>query len=233
MERLKKPIFKQIEETNDRMADMFGLLKELTTNRTPEKVLVREEANNPISKCVNAISLFKIGKDKSIENNEVIDKNVMEPSKLSVVEPIKSVDKKEGMEDETDDESVRSMKEELTRWETKAEVLVKMPRLTNEKPVGMDIRLSLTSHSYIYPLGIAEDVLIDIDGYVYPVDFVILNTKEDDKKSLILGTPFLTTAKSEIRFDRGIITLKSDKNRINFFKIPEFLCKIKKKPMKT
>nr|GEX57248.1 hypothetical protein [Tanacetum cinerariifolium] len=96
-------------------------------------------------------------------------------------------------------------------------------RLTSKKLIGTDIRLSLASHSYIYPLGIAEDVLVDIAGYVYPVDI-----EEDKNKPFILGTPLLTTTKAEIRFDMGTITLKSGKNKINFFKIPEFPCKVKK-----
>ncbi|GKB71711.1 hypothetical protein Tco_0933123 [Tanacetum coccineum] len=33
-------------------------------------------------------------------------------------------------------------------------------KLTDERPAETDIRLSLASHSYIYPLGIAEDVLV-------------------------------------------------------------------------
>ncbi|GJW28517.1 hypothetical protein Tco_0045392 [Tanacetum coccineum] len=41
-------------------------------------------------------------------------------------------------------------------------------KLTNERPAETDIRLSLARHSYIYPLGIAEDVLVDVAGYVYP-----------------------------------------------------------------
>nr|GEV56400.1 hypothetical protein [Tanacetum cinerariifolium] len=102
-------------------------------------------------------------------------------------------------------------------------------RLTNKNPIGTDIRLSLASYSYIYPLGIAEDVLIDIAGYVYLMDFVILGIEEDKNKPFILRTPFLTTAKAEIRFDNGTITLKSGKNNINFFKILESLCKIKRK----
>ncbi|GKD32529.1 hypothetical protein Tco_1248038 [Tanacetum coccineum] len=71
------------------MAEMFGLLKELTASRTPKKVL-------------------------SIINNEVVDKNEVEPNESDVVEPIEEVDEKEEVEDETDDETVRSVKEELT-----------------------------------------------------------------------------------------------------------------------
>ncbi|GJV56436.1 MAK10-like protein [Tanacetum coccineum] len=42
MERFENTIFKQREEINSRMTEMFRLLKELTTSRTPEKVLIRE-----------------------------------------------------------------------------------------------------------------------------------------------------------------------------------------------
>ncbi|GKC33140.1 MAK10-like protein [Tanacetum coccineum] len=78
-------------------------------------------------------------------------------------------------------------------------------KLTDEKLAEIDIRLSLASHSYIYPLGIAKDVLVDVTRYVYPMDFVILYIKEDEKRPFILGTPFLTTAKAVIKFDKGTI----------------------------
>ncbi|GKB40081.1 hypothetical protein Tco_0885023 [Tanacetum coccineum] len=67
-------------------------------------------------------------KEKSIEGNKVVNKNVIEPSKLDAVEPIESIDRKEEMEDETNDQSARNIKEEHTGRETKAEVLVEMPR---------------------------------------------------------------------------------------------------------
>ncbi|GKC16991.1 hypothetical protein Tco_1013773 [Tanacetum coccineum] len=44
MKRFENAMFKQHKEINGRIAEMFGLLKELTTSRTPEKVLIREEA---------------------------------------------------------------------------------------------------------------------------------------------------------------------------------------------
>nr|GEW85428.1 hypothetical protein [Tanacetum cinerariifolium] len=75
-------------------------------------------------------------------------------------------------------------------------------RLTDERPAETGIRLFLVSHSYIYPLGIAEDVLVDVDGYVYPVDFVILDIKEDENMPFILGISFLATTKPMIKFDK-------------------------------
>ncbi|GKD93485.1 zinc finger, CCHC-type containing protein, partial [Tanacetum coccineum] len=101
-------------------------------------------------------------------------------------------------------------------------------KLTDERPAETDIRLFLASHSYIYPLGIAEDVLVDVVGYVYPVDFVILDIREDEKRPFILGTPFLTTAKAVIKFDKGIKTIRSGKSKISFRRIPESLGKVEK-----
>ncbi|GKA79806.1 MAK10-like protein [Tanacetum coccineum] len=101
-------------------------------------------------------------------------------------------------------------------------------RLTDKSPAKTDNRLSLASHSYIYPIGIADDVLVDVAGYVYPVDFMILDIKEDKKRPFILGTPFLTTAKAVIKFDKGMIALRSGKSKISFHMILETLCRIEK-----
>ncbi|GJZ12953.1 reverse transcriptase domain-containing protein [Tanacetum coccineum] len=85
-------------------------------------------------------------------------------------------------------------------------------KLTDERLVEIDIRLSLASHSYIYPLGIAKDILVDVASYVYPMDFAFLDVKEDEKRPFILGTPFMITAKAMIKFDKGTITLRSRKS---------------------
>ncbi|GJU17957.1 hypothetical protein Tco_1145923 [Tanacetum coccineum] len=53
IERFENTIFKQREEINDRMTEMFRLLKELTTSKTPEKVLIREEAKFPVTKNIS------------------------------------------------------------------------------------------------------------------------------------------------------------------------------------
>nr|GEU51476.1 microtubule-associated protein RP/EB family member 1C-like [Tanacetum cinerariifolium] len=86
-------------------------------------------------------------------------------------------------------------------------------RLTDEKPAETDLKLLLASHSYIYPLGIVEDVLVEIAEHVYLVYFVILDIRENENRPFILGTPFLITAKASIKFDTGTITLKSGKHK--------------------
>nr|GEU78527.1 hypothetical protein [Tanacetum cinerariifolium] len=95
------------------------------------------------------------------------------------------------------------------------------------KTTGTEMEILLTSHSHIYPLGIAE--FVEVAEHVYLIDFVILDIKENKKRPFILGTPFLITAKAMIKFDKGTITLRSRKNKISFNKIPESLCKDEKR----
>ncbi|GJU57136.1 zinc finger, CCHC-type containing protein [Tanacetum coccineum] len=224
MERFEKTIYNPREEINDRMAKMFGPLKELTISRTPEKVLVREEARHPITRNVNAISLVKMEKEKNIKNNEVVDRNIVELSELNAIEPKEIVDMKKEVEDGANDEPVRNMEEEITGDGIKE--LVEMPRTyVQRNPQEKDNKKEDMGGNFVIPC-IAEDVLVEIAGYIYPIDFVILDVKEDKKNPFILRTPFLTTTKAEIRFDKGTINLKSGKNKINFFKIPESLCRV-------
>ncbi|GKC36053.1 reverse transcriptase domain-containing protein [Tanacetum coccineum] len=101
-------------------------------------------------------------------------------------------------------------------------------KLIDERPTKTDIRLSLSSHSYIYPLGITKDVLVEVAEHVYSEDFVVLDIKENKKRHFILGTPFLTTAKAVINFDKGTITLITGKSKISFHRIPDSPCMTKK-----
>ncbi|GKC22683.1 hypothetical protein Tco_1024833 [Tanacetum coccineum] len=74
MERFENTIFKQCKEINGRMTEMFWLLKELPTSRTPEKVLIREEAKFPVTKNVNSISLTK-GEEEGSNRTKVTPDN--------------------------------------------------------------------------------------------------------------------------------------------------------------
>nr|GEU95743.1 reverse transcriptase domain-containing protein [Tanacetum cinerariifolium] len=56
------------------------------------------------------------------------------------------------------------------------------------KPTKMSVRLA--DISFQYPVGIAENMLIEVGKFTFPVDFVILEMEEDNKVPLILGRPF-------------------------------------------
>nr|GEW98185.1 reverse transcriptase domain-containing protein [Tanacetum cinerariifolium] len=65
------------------------------------------------------------------------------------------------------------------------------------KPTKMSIRLA--DRLFQYPVGIAENMLVEVGKFTFPASFVILKMEEDSKVSLILGRPFLHTADAVIR----------------------------------
>nr|GEV81908.1 hypothetical protein [Tanacetum cinerariifolium] len=85
--------------------------------------------------------------------------------------------------------------------------------LGEPKPTRMS--LELADRSIQYPRGIAENVLIKVDKFILPIDFVILDMREDSKIPIILGRPFLTTAMAMIDVFNKKITLRvGDDERI-------------------
>ena len=74
-----------------------------------------------------------------------------------------------------------------------------------------NITLSLADISVKIPKGIVEDVLVKIDKFYYPVDFVVLETEpianEPNHVPIILGRPFLATANAIINFRNGVMQL--------------------------
>nr|GEV56469.1 hypothetical protein [Tanacetum cinerariifolium] len=182
MERFQNFILKQQEEINNRMTEMFRLLKELMTSRDFEK----NDEDNATT-------------DDSIENLDGSD------AKMS----LKEAKKENEAENGTKNKPIKSDEKERTQAEEEdaVEVPSSQPvrKLTDERPAETDIRLSLAVHVYIYPLEVAEDVLVDV-----------------------VGTSFLTTTKAVIKFDKGTVTLRSGKSKMSFYMIPESLCKIER-----
>lgn len=89
-------------------------------------------------------------------------------------------------------------------------------QLTLKMPAPTRVRLSLAGHSYVYPLGIAEDVLVNVTGFMYPVDFMIIDDKGGGCMPIILGAPFLATARAVIKYEGRKIELKSGKRKVSF-----------------
>ncbi|KAJ0759149.1 putative nucleotidyltransferase, Ribonuclease H [Helianthus annuus] len=76
--------------------------------------------------------------------------------------------------------------------------------------------LSLADRSVKYPRGIIENLLVKVDKFVFPVDFVVLDMEADEKVPIILGRPFLCTAKAIIDVFDGKITLQVGEERVTF-----------------
>ncbi|XP_021321791.1 uncharacterized protein LOC110437626 [Sorghum bicolor] len=70
---------------------------------------------------------------------------------------------------------------------------------TNLEPTNMTLQLA--DSSVRYPTRIAPDIPVKIRGYYVPVDFVVLNMELTKETPLILGRPFLSTAKAKLMWE--------------------------------
>ncbi|GJW26155.1 zinc finger, CCHC-type containing protein [Tanacetum coccineum] len=84
------------------------------------------------------------------------------------------------------------------------------------EPKATRMSLELADRSIQYPRGIIENVLIKVDKFILPIDFVILDMPEDSRVPIILGRPFLATARAMIDVFNKKITLRVGDNEVIF-----------------
>nr|KAJ0222679.1 hypothetical protein LSAT_V11C200054720 [Lactuca sativa] len=79
--------------------------------------------------------------------------------------------------------------------------------------------ISLADKSSVFPRGVSEDVLVQVNQLVFPTDFYVidLDEKVSSKSALILlGRPFLKTARTKIDVYAGSLTMEFDGETISF-----------------
>ncbi|KAI3515815.1 hypothetical protein L1887_14720 [Cichorium endivia] len=79
--------------------------------------------------------------------------------------------------------------------------------------------IQLADKSSIFPRGVLEDVLVQVNQLVFPADFYVidLDEKSSSKSGLILlGRPFLSTARTIIDVHGGSFTMEFDGEKIEF-----------------
>ncbi|GJT03905.1 DNA-directed DNA polymerase [Tanacetum coccineum] len=89
-------------------------------------------------------------------------------------------------------------------------------KLSLGEPKATRMSLELADMSIQYPRGIIENILIKVDKFVLPIDFVILDMPEDSRVPIILGRPFLATARPMIDVFNKKITLRVGDDEVVF-----------------
>ncbi|GJY17345.1 reverse transcriptase domain-containing protein [Tanacetum coccineum] len=79
------------------------------------------------------------------------------------------------------------------------------------------ITLELANRSITHPMGIAEDVVVRVDGFTFLADFVVVNFEPDPRVPIILGRPFLRTAKALIDLYEEKLTLRVGKEELVYY----------------
>ena len=78
------------------------------------------------------------------------------------------------------------------------------------------ISLQLADRSIKHPRGVIEDVLVKVDKFIFPADFVVLDMEEDKEIPLILGRPFLATGRALIDVQKGELRLRVQEEEVTF-----------------
>nr|XP_023916883.1 uncharacterized protein LOC112028427 [Quercus suber] len=86
------------------------------------------------------------------------------------------------------------------------------------------ISLQLADKSIKYPRGVIENVLVKVDKFIFPADFIVLDMDEDEEIPLILGRPFLVTGRTLIDVQQGklVLRVREDEVTFNVFKSMKF-----------
>ena len=90
----------------------------------------------------------------------------------------------------------------------------------------------LADHSNVYPKGVLDDVLVQVNDLIFPVDFYILDMPKGCSTlstQLLLGRPFMKTARTKIDVHEGMLSMEFD-GRIVKYRIDAMEESLKENP---
>ncbi|KAG8478126.1 hypothetical protein CXB51_027842 [Gossypium anomalum] len=79
--------------------------------------------------------------------------------------------------------------------------------------------IQLADRSIMHPEGVLEDVLVKVNGLIFPVDFYVIKMEEDNvlgSSDILLGRPFLSTANTKIDVQSGTLMMEFDGEIVKF-----------------
>ncbi|CAN6544183.1 unnamed protein product [Malus baccata var. baccata] len=79
--------------------------------------------------------------------------------------------------------------------------------------------IQLADRSNAYPKGVLEDVLVQVGNLIFPTDFYVLDMEDSPHSTplpILLGRPFMKTARTKIDVFKGTLTMEFDGEVIDF-----------------
>ncbi|XP_062089713.1 uncharacterized protein LOC133796257 [Humulus lupulus] len=70
--------------------------------------------------------------------------------------------------------------------------------------------------SLAHPDGKIADVLVRVDKFIFPADFIVLDYEADREVPIILGRPFLSTIRTLIDVQKGELTMRVQDEKVTF-----------------
>ena len=66
------------------------------------------------------------------------------------------------------------------------------------------------------PIGILHDVLVKVESFIFPAEFVIVDCEVDFEVPIILGRPFLATGRALVDMEKGQINFRWNNEEVTF-----------------
>ncbi|GKD08047.1 hypothetical protein Tco_1187732 [Tanacetum coccineum] len=89
-------------------------------------------------------------------------------------------------------------------------------RLGIGKLETIQMNIELADNSKCIPKGIVRNLLIKIDKFILPIDFIVLDVLEDFRMPVILGRPLLATAHAKVDVLKKSISLEVGNEKVIF-----------------
>ncbi|RDX79429.1 hypothetical protein CR513_40148, partial [Mucuna pruriens] len=88
---------------------------------------------------------------------------------------------------------------------------LRVPRISTIPYTIGNSHLKKALHMTIaHPRGVIEDVLVEVDKFIFPIDFVVLDMEGNKEVLIILERPFLNSKGTLINIRQGKLTLRLD-----------------------
>ena len=87
--------------------------------------------------------------------------------------------------------------------------------LGDPKPTAMP--LLMADRTVKQPIGTLHDVLVKVESFIFPADFVILDCEVDFEVPIILGRPFLATGRVLVDMEKGQMKFQLNSEEVTFY----------------
>ncbi|XP_049389536.1 uncharacterized protein LOC125853821 [Solanum stenotomum] len=84
------------------------------------------------------------------------------------------------------------------------------------EPKATTMRLLMADRSIKHPVGILYDILVKVDRFIFPANFVILDCEIDAEIPTILGWPFLATERALVDIESGKLKFQVNEDEVTF-----------------
>lgn len=78
------------------------------------------------------------------------------------------------------------------------------------------LKLQLVDKSIKHPSGIVEDILVKVDIFLFPVDFIVMDIEKYDEVTINLGRPFMKTTWMLININDGNMKVRLHDDEVSF-----------------